>query len=89
MWQVAASKGGSPFAVVVSSTFSQGVDVTQGTHESVEYDNQLVADHVRDLFQELDSRVPLGTPGDYPSVKGPKNTLDGSKAVRKLGLNCE
>ncbi len=37
----------------------------------------------------LDGRVPLGEPGKCPSVTGPRNTLDGSKAVRELRMTCK
>ncbi|RXK36837.1 hypothetical protein M231_05921 [Tremella mesenterica] len=52
------------------------------------YDHQLVADHIRNLIPELEKqhRIPLGNPGQYVSVTGPKVTLDASKATRELSM---
>jgi hypothetical protein len=44
---------------------------------------------MRTLFPHLDERIPLGHPGEYQSVKGPKNTLNSAKASELLGLSCE
>jgi hypothetical protein len=55
----------------------------------VGYDHQLIGDRMRTLFPHLDQRIPLGYPGEYPSIKGPKNTLNSAKASELLGLSCE
>lgn len=48
------------------------------------YDMQLLADRIRELFPELEEqgRVVRGTPG----LKGPRNTLDATKSIRELQM---
>ncbi|RSH81540.1 methylglyoxal reductase (NADPH-dependent) gre2 [Saitozyma podzolica] len=64
----------------------RGVDGRLGVAAG-HYDHQLIADRMRTLFPHLGERIPLGHLGEYPSIKGPKNTLNSAKASELLGLS--
>ena len=53
------------------------------------YDNQYLADRIRELFPDLKGRIVIGEPGKWPGIDGPNNTLDPTKASKVLEMTCE